>query len=209
MIAEATTFSGTDVASSYLKKQNKTKKRRKFVTHWNHKSPKHQKLQLRLQSHRSIILYTVFTIRYTICSLQQTTFKWCRAESGLWWRANRIGYSEYRIQYTPMWLQPYGRIATLDYCLWDFKQCTLVNCQIQVAILQQKLFITNMHIPQSPHSEVYTISIYCIHISCWKLNLLNITSPIITLVQLISYRFTHLFLPGYHRCQHLQTLVLI
>ncbi len=65
----------------------------------------------RLWSHKGI-LYTVslYAIRYTICSPPQTTFKWCSvegAESGLWWKANHIVYSEYRIQYTPMWLQPY------------------------------------------------------------------------------------------------------
>ena len=64
---------------------------------------------IRLWSHRSI-LHTVFAIHFTICSPPQTTFKWCSvegAESGLWWKANHIVYSEYRIQYTPMWLQPY------------------------------------------------------------------------------------------------------
>ena len=61
----------------------------------------------RLWSHRSI--------RYTICSTPQTTFKWCSlegAKSGLWRRANRIAYSEYRIQYTSMWSRPNGSIQT-------------------------------------------------------------------------------------------------
>ena len=69
---------------------------------------------IRLRSHRSILN----GIRFTLYSLPQTTFKWCSvegAESGVWRRANRSAYSEYSIQYTPMWSQPYRLRACKHY----------------------------------------------------------------------------------------------
>ncbi len=72
-------------------------------------------LAIRLWSHRSI-LYTVFAIRCTICSLLQTTFKWCSveaAESGLWQRANRIGNTVYSYLITALG-QPFWKVWGMD-----------------------------------------------------------------------------------------------
>ncbi len=76
---------------------------------------------MRLWSHRSI-LYTLYDL-LSSTDRKQMSFKWCSveaAESHLWRTANRIAYSEYRIQYTPMWSQPdalsYFTVTVLVLC---------------------------------------------------------------------------------------------
>ncbi len=71
------------------------------------------------------ILYTVYirdyNICFTICSPPQTTFKWWSvevAESRLWRRSNRTAYSEYCIQYTPLWSQPTRQSVKISVIFW-------------------------------------------------------------------------------------------
>ncbi len=75
-----------------------------FITSFPFNPIQRNGLPIRPWSHKSIIIrYTVFAIRYTICSPLKTTFKWCSeetTESRLWRRANRIEYREYRIPYS-------------------------------------------------------------------------------------------------------------
>ncbi len=74
-------------------------------------------------------LYTVFAIHYAICSLPQTSSKWCSVEgagSGLWRRANCIACSEYRIPYASMWSQPHHDVY-LDVPSWCYDMNLIIQ----------------------------------------------------------------------------------
>ncbi len=78
---------------------------------------------LRPRSHRRI-RYTVFAIRYTFCSPPQTRFHYFYATSlkcRLWWRANRLVYSKYRIAYTSMWTRPSATNTDNTPILYTFR----------------------------------------------------------------------------------------
>ena len=97
-------------------------------------------MPLRLWSHKSI-RYTVFAIHYTIRSPPQTRFRSFHAtslECLLWRRANRIAYSEYRVQYTPMWLQPYGHAPQSKNVVCAFNITHIVYFLFYLKIAEKK-----------------------------------------------------------------------
>ncbi len=71
-----------------------------------------------LWSHRSK-RYTLLAIRFALRHRRHSSDVALEAaESGLWRRANRTAYSEYHIQYSPMWLQPNDIFVWAYFCMF-------------------------------------------------------------------------------------------